>query len=559
MRLGTTFDSVSRPSSLFSTSPLPSSASSKCFHAQTRPTPIRLGVTRSGRNLGSRYESDPQVMEPETISANIVKAPDFSDAGTRRPDGALAEVEVVEEKSGNMISEYWDALPGRYRIMVATCMAFMLCNMDKVNMSVAIIPMAQEFGWSSSVSGIVQSSFFYGYMLCQLPGGFLSSRFTGSRMLPIGVGLWSAATAAVPILGGSVGGLCVSRAAVGLGESLSPAAATDMVARSVPKEERSRAVSLVFGGFHVGTILGLLASPVLVENFGWQSVFYVFGVMGLVWVGFFENLVNDVRKTDPEFIGKMRGETCNAIGVQADEPLPWRAMLRNRPLQALMYTHFCNNWFHFTMLAWLPTYFVDTLHLDLTHASQIALLPPLAGIAVSSIAGPLADFLIGKGFAVSNVRKAAQCTAFLGPLLCLVGATISDNGVVDTVSITTALGLSSFSLAGLYCNHQDLSPKYASIMLGMTNTIGAFPGIAGVAISGYLLDQTGSWSMSLFVPSMFFFLTGSIVYSMYGSGELQDLSDNRPFEIESKLKSPQWDGVKTAFQDMLKKWDSKNQ
>lgn len=38
---------------------------------------------------------------------------------------------------------------------------------DKVNMSVAIIPMARDFGWSPSVAGVVQSSFFWGYALSQ--------------------------------------------------------------------------------------------------------------------------------------------------------------------------------------------------------------------------------------------------------------------------------------------------------------------------------------------------------------------------------------------------------
>ena len=40
----------------------------------------------------------------------------------------------------------------------------------QVNISVAIIPMAQDFGWSPTVSGLVQSSFFWGYALSQIPG-----------------------------------------------------------------------------------------------------------------------------------------------------------------------------------------------------------------------------------------------------------------------------------------------------------------------------------------------------------------------------------------------------
>lgn len=80
------------------------------------------------------------------------------------------------------------------------------CAQDKVNISVAIIPMAQDFGWSPTVAGLVQSSFFYGYLLSQIPGGYVSSLLGGRRVLPAGVALWSVATAAVPVLAGTIPG-----------------------------------------------------------------------------------------------------------------------------------------------------------------------------------------------------------------------------------------------------------------------------------------------------------------------------------------------------------------
>ncbi len=81
---------------------------------------------------------------------------------------------------------------------------------DKVNISVAIIPMAQDFGWSPTVSGLVQSSFFYGYALTQIPGGYVTSRIGGRKVLPAGVSLWSAATAAVPLLAGTIPGMTIT-------------------------------------------------------------------------------------------------------------------------------------------------------------------------------------------------------------------------------------------------------------------------------------------------------------------------------------------------------------
>ena len=75
--------------------------------------------------------------------------------------------------------------------------------------------------------------------------------------------------------------------------------------------------------------------------------------------------------------------------------------------------------------------------------------------------------------------------------------------------------------AGLYCNHQDLSPKYAGILLGITNTAGALPGIIGVWSVGVILDRTGSWALGLFLPSVAIQLFGAIVWLLFATGKRQ--------------------------------------
>ena len=177
------------------------------------------------------------------------------------------------------------------------------------------------------------------------------------------------------------------------------------------------------------------------------------------------------------------------------------------------------------MLAWLPTYFVDTLSVDLLHAAQTALLPPLAGIAASAVAGPASDALIARGAPLALVRKGAQSVAFLVPTACLLAAAAGRDALSPSASvalITAALGVSSFSLAGLYCTHQDLSPRYASALLGLTNTAGAVPGIVGVTATGLLYDATSSWAVALFLPTAAFLTTGAAVYGLAGSNAPED-------------------------------------
>ena len=204
----------------------------------------------------SEPESGDEDSDHDTNSANV--------AAKGNESAIYTKIEDLEQKYSskfphntnhtawrveNLLSEEKFHIPGRYKLVMATSLAFVIGNMDKVNISIAIIPMANDFGWSSTISGLVQSSFFYGYLLSQIPGGYATSRFGGRKILPLGVGLWSAATAALPIVAGNFPGLYISRSLVGLGEGIAPSAATDMVARVIDPSERSRAISFIFSGY----------------------------------------------------------------------------------------------------------------------------------------------------------------------------------------------------------------------------------------------------------------------------------------------------------------------
>lgn len=429
----------------------------------------------------------------------------------------------------------WGNLPKRYKLIGVTSLAFVICNMDKVNLSIAIIPMSHQFGWNSSVAGLVQSSFFWGYALSQLPGGWLAKIFGGRPVLAIGVLIWSFATALIPLVAGNMSGLVFSRILVGIGEGVSPSAVTDLIARTIPLEERSRAVSFVFGGLSVGSVMGLILAPPIIRSLGWESVFYIFGFLGVAWYLAFQ-LIEEGQATlapisrssslDLEPRNDSWSSSLDELRGSLQD-VPWKAFFRSEAVWAMIYAHFCGSWGHFTCLSWLPTYFSEELDLNLTEAAWVSVLPPLASIFVTNIAAQLADNLISRGVDTTTVRKLCQTIAFVAPALCMTLSSV-DLGLPHweiVVILTTGLALSSFALSGLYCTHQDISPEYASILLGITNTVGAVPGIVGVALTGYLLDSTHSWSLSLFAPSIFFYLTGTAVWLTYASSKPQSFAN----------------------------------
>jgi len=90
--------------------------------------------------------------------------------------------------------------------------------------------------------------------------------------------------------------------------------------------------------------------------------------------------------------------------------------------------------------------------------------------------------------------------------------------------LTLAFGLGAWSRAGLYCNHQDISPRFASALLGLSNTAGALPGILGVWSAGWLFDQTGNWATSLFYPMVAAQMFGFVIYSLFANSDTQEWS-----------------------------------
>jgi ACS family sodium-dependent inorganic phosphate cotransporter len=71
------------------------------------------------------------------------------------------------------------------------------------------------------------------------------------------------------------------------------------------------------------------------------QVFFAFGAAGLCWSAWWETVVKGIEESDPEAFEKLTSRVAGAAGGKA---MPWRAFLRNTPMRALAYTHFCNNW-----------------------------------------------------------------------------------------------------------------------------------------------------------------------------------------------------------------------
>jgi MFS transporter, ACS family, solute carrier family 17 (sodium-dependent inorganic phosphate cotransporter), other len=401
------------------------------------------------------------------------------------------------------------SLPGAYRVrrrdvviglsFLASCLAYT----DRVNMSVAAVAMQQQFGWTQTEKGFVLSSFFIGYMASLFISGWLATRFGGRRVLGGAVLVWSVCTLLTPAAAlTSMSALLAVRIAMGVGESAMYPASYELAGRWCPVNERARAIGRVLSGIPVGQIVGLVVTGWILGHYAWPAAFYAFGVLGLVWALVWFRSVSNDPATDPRITASER-ELLRSEGVppQAAGVLTWRQILGSRPVLALASGHFASNWTLYVLLAWLPSYFREVLHLSITSAGLFSAGPWLTAIAVTNIAVPVADRLIAHGVSTTATRKWMQCTGLVVSaafLLALQGVQSSTTALLLVCAATGALALT-------WCGYApgiiDVAPRHSALVNGFSNTVGTIPGIVGVAITGWLLDVTGTYSAAFILTA----------------------------------------------------------
>ncbi|KAI9109082.1 hypothetical protein K1719_019705 [Acacia pycnantha] len=470
---------------------------------------FRFSVRNSGdRGAGKVWEDFKS--EPYDVPESIPEPVKFGDV--------VGNV-IGEKVELGSVRPWWGEIPKRWVIVLLCFTSFILCNMDRVNMSIAILPMAAEYNWNPATVGLIQSSFFWGYMLTQIAGGIWADTIGGKPVLGFGVVWWSIATVLTPVAAKlGLPFLLLVRAIMGIGEGVAMPAMNNIMSKWIPVAERSRSLSLVYSGMYLGSVTGLAFSPMLIQRFGWPSVFYSFGSLGAIWFSFWIRKAHSSPLDDPELrTEEKKLIMTNSFSKEPVKNIPWGLILSKAPVWALIVSHFCHNWGTFILLTWMPTYYNQVLKFNLTESGLFCVLPWLTMALAANLGGWIADTLVSKGLSVTRVRKIMQTIGFLGPAFFLTQLSRITSPTMAVLCMTCSQATDAFSQSGLYSNHQDIAPRYSGILLGLSNTAGVLAGVFGTAATGFIL-QHGSWA-DVFKVSVVLYLVGTVVWNLFSTGE----------------------------------------
>ncbi|AGK53263.1 MFS transporter [Bacillus sp. 1NLA3E] len=389
----------------------------------------------------------------------------------------------------------------RWFIVFLLVLAYTFMYLGRSSISIAGSTIMKDYGWSATQFGLVSTAFFIGYAITMLPAGFLADKFGAGKVIVVGTLVWSLFTLLSPFAG-SIGLFVLIRAMVGVGQGVTLPSASSMVSKWVPKQESGRAQGFTLIGVPLGVAITMPLGVYLIQHFNWQTIFYIFSILGpvwcLVWWKFGKDrpeLHSKISKEEVAYIKAGQGtKEVAGVALTAKEvygsPSVWGATLG----------YFCYNYVFYLLLTWLPTYFAQGRNLSLADAGYATMFPYLVAVFTYPIGGMLADWG-AKKFGQNIGRK-------LFPVIGLIFGGIALMFATQTSSLTTAILLLSVSMGGLTLTQGGffsipiiLAPKNAGMIVGLYGFIGTFAGITAPILTGFVIDVSGKYETAMYLGS----------------------------------------------------------
>ena len=477
---------------------------------------------------------------------------------------------IMKGSIDNQLNSFVSSMPEYVPTLALCWFVGLLSSLDRVAMSVAILPLSDEYHLTDTIKGEISSVFSVGYGLGIIPVGLLVSSVSPRTIMASGVTLWSLATFGTPIaasfihiiqtqgsftpdevatsaiyMAENIGPLLLIRSIMGAAESVVLPAIQRILANWIPSSKKSIAIATILSGFQLGTVLAYLVSPWVMENFGgWRGLFYLYGLIGALWLvpwwtyakdapGLEDNDNGDMQDNVPILVNaKMEDDislvvehhkvgengTTSPDVVDVKETLsmalaeikqllkdaPWRDLSRSKAVWGMTLAHAANNWGLYNSLSWTPTFYSQQYGLNVKESAFLSILPSIAGAFGGLSAGFIADKVIASIDDESNsekrtiIRKTFQAIALFGPASCLIAisSNIPEDAVTAQFLLMGTVGLQAFNAAGYGAGPQEKAgEKWGGLLYSITSLPGVIFGSVGVYATGQILDATNqNWS-----------------------------------------------------------------
>src|SRR6201984_2248270 len=170
----------------------------------------------------------------------------------------------------------------RYWILAIIVIATAINYLDRANLSIVAPDVKKSLHISPIELGLIFSAFSWTYAALQIPGGWVLERVGPRLTFGIALIFWSIVTGSISLAKGFTS-LLGLRLALGVAETPAFPANNALVSRWFPTKERGFATGAYTAGEYVGLAIAAPLLAWMAVTYGWHSVFYLTGGLGIVF------------------------------------------------------------------------------------------------------------------------------------------------------------------------------------------------------------------------------------------------------------------------------------
>lgn len=304
--------------------------------------------------------------------------------------------------------------------------------------------------------------------------------------------------------------LIAMRILEGIGGGVSFPAEHTLISQWAPVNERSTISSIVYAGTALGTVLSMLSSGVIADNYGWEAVFYIQGGLASIWFILWIFLASDnpsIHKYIDQNERDLIVSSLKAGGGGHDhskpQKIPWLLFFKSSPFWGIIIAHVCSNWGFYMLLIELPIYMNGVMKFNIKENAVYTAAPFFTFWLFSIVVSKSLDTArSAEKISTTVARKIATLISSVIPICCLTALCfIGCNRMAAVIIAGIAVTSKGAMFSGFLSNHIDLSANFAGILVAITNTLATIPGITVPFFVGKLTHSDVSFKFIL--PSFY--------------------------------------------------------
>jgi MFS family permease len=410
-----------------------------------------------------------------------------------------------------------NTVKARDRVLVLLFFLTVITYLDRVCIGTMAGAISQDLGLTPRQMGTVFSAFILGYVLFEVPGGWLADRFGARLLLPRIVLWWSAFTAATAGAW-NFASLAVIRFLFGAGEAGAFPTCSTVVLNWFPAAERGRANGLLLMGSRLGGAIAPWLVIGLRDALGWRRTFVVFAGLGVVWAAAWLAWYRNRPEEHPAVSRAELDEIRSGEAALKRAELDWKRLWRSRNLWALcaMYSGYTYGLYFY--LTWLPTYLRQQRGLSWAGVGLGAALPLLMGAGANVAGGYLTDALTRR-WGLRLGRRIPAAAGLLGAAIFLAVAALAESNVVSVAALALSFGSADLILAVCWATCVDLGKQNAGAVSGVMNSLGQVGGMLSPFLLGWMLETWGSWTLPLLISAGYYAVSGALWFWIDPQGD----------------------------------------